>query len=216
MLEYKQYGDKNSKYVMFMLHGYGDDENGYIELAKHLRLDYNFYAIRAPKELEFGGFSWYYIPWEEKITESVLKKVYSDIEESVNLIQNTINYIIEENNLQEAKKILLGFSQGSVMSFYLADKIQWNKIISLSGYITQAEKIVEINRKAQQAGTQIIFMYDDNDQVVNKTRTLGALIGEEIKELFEKNELSLEYRRTHYGHGIGPDTLEYIHQFLKN
>lgn len=232
MLEYKQTGNKDSDTIMFMLHGYGDDENSYIGLANdmknHMDLDYNFYAIRAPENLDFGGFSWYFIPWEEKIDNDIIFRIQKEIEENVNKVTETINSIIQQNNFENKKLILLGFSQGSVLSFYLADKLNWDGIISISGYISEPDKIIEIvkrrNLKSSQGNESensetekqpILFLYDDNDQVVNESRTVGAVIGLRIKELFDRNKLPLEYRQTHYGHAIGPDALKYIDEYLQ-
>ena len=122
--------------LVIMLHGYGSDENDLFSFANELPENLFIISVRAPYKMQPYGNAWYAINFDAE------KGKWSDneqAEESRDLIAEFIDeciatYPVDKNNIT-----LLGFSQGSILSYAVAlnypEKVK--NIIALSGYINQ-------------------------------------------------------------------------------
>ncbi|GGK59078.1 MULTISPECIES: alpha/beta hydrolase [Flavobacteriaceae] len=124
--------DKTS--LLILLHGYGSNEEDLFSFATELPEDLIIISARAPQNLGFGSYSWYTI----NFTADTGK--FSDIPEAIEareLIAKFIGEIQEKYKISPEKTFLLGFSQGTILSYAVAlnypEKVQ--KVIALSGYI---------------------------------------------------------------------------------
>jgi phospholipase/carboxylesterase len=120
--------------LLILLHGYGSNEEDLFSFATELPEDLIIISARAPQSLGFGSYSWYTI----NFTASQGK--FSDIPEAItarDLIAEFIDEIQERYKISPSKTFLLGFSQGTILSYAVAlnypEKVQ--KIVALSGYI---------------------------------------------------------------------------------
>ncbi|MFD1162975.1 MULTISPECIES: alpha/beta hydrolase [Hwangdonia] len=120
--------------LLIMLHGYGSDENDLFSFANELPEELFIISVKAPYPLQPYGNAWYAINFDadkgkwndnEQARES-LELIANFIDEAVN------NYPVNKNNVS-----LLGFSQGSILSYAVAltypEKIK--NVVALSGYI---------------------------------------------------------------------------------
>ncbi|MCF7569369.1 phospholipase [Sabulilitoribacter arenilitoris] len=127
---------KENAPLLIMLHGYGSDENDLFSFANELPEEFFIISVKAPYQLQPFGNAWYAINFDadkgkwndnEQAKES-LKLIANFIDEAVN------NYPVNKNNVS-----LLGFSQGSILSYAVAltypKKVQ--NIVALSGYVNQ-------------------------------------------------------------------------------
>ena len=122
--------------VMFMLHGYGSNEDDLFSFASELSDELCIISIRAPHNLMPSAFAWYAIHFDEdagKWTDKAQAKA------SLNNIASFIDQAVEAYDLDQTNVSLLGFSQGAILSYALAlshpKKIK--KVIALSGYIEE-------------------------------------------------------------------------------
>jgi phospholipase/carboxylesterase len=120
--------------LLILLHGYGSNEEDLFSFATELPEDLIIISARAPQTLGFGGYAWYTIHFNNSVDK------FSDIPEAIasrDLIAQFITEIQLKYNIPPSKTFLLGFSQGTILSYAVAlnypEKIQ--KIIALSGYI---------------------------------------------------------------------------------
>lgn len=120
--------------LLILLHGYGSNEEDLFSFATELPEDLIIISARAPQNLGMGSYSWYTINFTAD------QGKFSDIPEAIesrDLIAKFITEIQEKYNITPTKTFLLGFSQGTILSYAVAlnypEKVQ--KIIALSGYV---------------------------------------------------------------------------------
>ena len=208
-LTYRQYGNKKSKKVIFMLHGFGDDEESYVDLAENINSNYNYYCIRAPIPLYMGGYSWHYIPEGNDVISSEYDKVIDDITKSILDLNETIKEIIEMDLLVDKELILFGFSQGCFMCFSMTDSFNFSKIFGICGYAKKSD-IIKIDNKIK-----IYYFFDEKDPVINK-KLLGAetLFGDELYQELKNKNYDLEYIKTNSGHSIDQNSFNLIKKYM--
>lgn len=122
--------------LLIMLHGYGSNEEDLFSFAKELPEELFIVSARAPYPLPPFGNAWYAINFDATGGK------FSDDEQATtsrDLIARFIdecadNYPVDENNVT-----LLGFSQGTILSYAVAltypEKVR--NIVALSGYINE-------------------------------------------------------------------------------
>ena len=122
--------------LLIMLHGYGSDENDLFSFANELPEELFIISVKAPYKLQPYGNAWYAIHFDNANGK------FSDDEQAVesrDLILKFIEEASENYNIDRDNITLLGFSQGSILSYAVAlsypEKIK--NVIALSGYINQ-------------------------------------------------------------------------------
>lgn len=119
-----------------MLHGYGSDENDLFSFASELPEELFIISAKAPYRMQPFGNAWYAIHWDANDG-----KFSDDLQaiESRELIKNFIDEVIENYPVDPDNINLLGFSQGSILSYAVAlsypEKVK--NIVALSGYINK-------------------------------------------------------------------------------
>ncbi|UNY98136.1 alpha/beta fold hydrolase [Zhouia spongiae] len=131
---------KEKQSVLFMFHGYGSNEEDLFSFAGELPDDLFIISVRAPYTLSGFGYAWYAIHFDAEDGK------WSDDEQAVKsreMINNFIDEACEAYNLDKNNVTLLGFSQGTILSYAVAlsypEKVK--NVIALSGYIN--EKIIQ-------------------------------------------------------------------------
>ncbi len=110
--------------VVIFLHGYGangDDLLGLAEpLAPHLP-DTVFVAPDAPARSMANpmGFQWFPIPWIDGSTEAAAAE---GLRASAKLLDAFIDKVLADEGLSPDRLVLLGFSQGTMMSLHVAPR----------------------------------------------------------------------------------------------
>jgi len=92
--------------VLFLLHGYGSHEEDLFSFANYLPDDYLVISLRAPISLDFGGFAWYSIHFDQD------QKKWSDDGEAIaaqKIILHNIDFHLKQFSLGDKKVSLLGF-----------------------------------------------------------------------------------------------------------
>ena len=127
---------KENAPLLIMCHGYGSDENDLFSFASELPEELMIISLRAPYQMQPYGNAWYAINFDED------KGKWSDNEQakqSVNLISEFIDYACGTYDVDSKNVTLLGFSQGTILSYAVAltypEKVK--NIVALSGYINE-------------------------------------------------------------------------------
>ncbi len=120
--------------VLFMLHGYGSNEQDLFSMAPLLSPQFAIISMRAPISLPWGGYAWYEINFND--VESKMSNV-QQAQKSLQIISHFVDEALEAYAWQKSSVWLMGFSQGSILSYALSfsfpDKI--HKVIAMSGYM---------------------------------------------------------------------------------
>lgn len=123
--------------VIFLIHGYGSHADDLFSFAPYLPKSHTIIALQAPLNLSPGGYAWYPLyPNEDGTFTSELEAAWS----AVDLLNENINLLIKKYDLNSIDISLLGFSQGSILSWALAfstpKKIR--RIVALSGLVHES------------------------------------------------------------------------------
>lgn len=118
--------------ILFLLHGYGSNEEDLFSFTPTLPKDWIIVSFRAPHSTGFGGYSWFEI---DLMNESQRIDI-AQAKASVNLILSNILKIKEHYGVLEGEIHLCGFSQGAILSYAMAlrNPQLFSKIACLSGY----------------------------------------------------------------------------------
>ena len=194
--------------VIIMLHGYGSDENDLFSFASELPNKYSIISLKAPYPMQPYGNAWYAIHFD-----NVDGKWSDDAQaiESRDKVANCIDEIIEKYNVDPNNLTLLGFSQGTILSFSVAlsypEKVK--NIIGLSGYINEA--IFKENYQDNDfKNLNIYSSHGSVDQVIPvdwARKTKPFLSGLNIK---------CEYSEFPVGHGVAPQNFYDFKAWLEN
>lgn len=149
--------------LLLLLHGYGSNEEDLFSFAPELPEQYFVISARAPIEMQPTGNAWYHITIDPDGVKS------SDNEGAIvsrDLIATFISEAIVAYDLDPHNVTLLGFSQGTILSYAVAltypEKIK--NVIGLSGYIN--EEIIDLKSNPSYAHLNIYNSHGTVDQVI--------------------------------------------------
>ncbi|MBQ4819082.1 alpha/beta fold hydrolase [Aquimarina sp. MMG016] len=122
--------------ALFMFHGYGSDENDLFSFASELQEELFIISVRAPYPMQPYGNAWYAIYFDAP------QGKFSDDKQAIesrDKIANFIDEAVQAYDLDADNVTLLGFSQGTILSYSVAlsypEKVK--NVIALSGYINE-------------------------------------------------------------------------------
>ncbi|ODS89706.1 alpha/beta hydrolase [Chryseobacterium lacus] len=118
--------------ALFMIHGYGSNENDLFSFVPDLPEDWLIVSFRAPLPVPYGGYSWYEIDFTdpEKYVDT------AQAHESLNALLDHILKISNHYGLTQNPTHLCGFSQGGILAYALALRLPelFSKIACMSSY----------------------------------------------------------------------------------
>lgn len=149
--------------LLLLLHGYGSNEEDLFSFAEELPEEYFIISAKAPIEMQPYGNAWYHI----SINPDGIKSSDNEgAKKSRDLIAAFIDEAINKYDLDKHNVTLLGFSQGTILSYAVAltypEKIK--NVIGLSGYIN--EEIIDIKSNPSYAHLNIYNSHGSVDQVI--------------------------------------------------
>ena len=152
-----------------MLHGLGSNGNDLIGLSRALADDLPntaFYAPDAPDPFEGGptGFQWY--------SRSSPEARVAGVRQVAPLVDAFVDDLLEKHELAPSRCILLGFSQGCIVSLHTAPRRQrpLAGVVGFSGAMVTGETLADelANR------TPILLVHGADDTVLPSERTEEA------------------------------------------
>ncbi len=130
--------------LMIMSHGYGSDENDLFSFAEELPEELFIISLRAPYALPPFGNAWYAINFDAQ------QNKWNDVNQAISSrdkIADFIDYAVKTYPVDPKNVTLLGFSQGTILSYAVAltypEKVK--NIVALSGYISEDMITNELN-----------------------------------------------------------------------
>lgn len=192
--------------VLFMLHGYGSNEEDLFSFAAELPEELCIIAVRAPYTLEPYGYAWYAINFDAD------KGKWSDDEQAKTSCENIIRFIEEACSTYQLDTDnigLLGFSQGTILSYAVAlsypSKIK--NVVALSGYINE-RLLIDGYEKADYANLDIYASHGQVDQVIPLEWAQKAPV------LLQKLGINHVFEEFPVGHGVAPQNFYALQEWL--
>ena len=201
-------GQANS--LVIFLHGYGADGEDLLgladPLAPHLP-DTVFIAPNAPERCSGNpfGFQWFPIPWLDGSSEAEAAAGLQAASEDLNVF---LDARLAEEGLTADRLVLVGFSQGTMMSLHVALRRPEPVagIVAFSGRLLAPERLeAEIVSRPP-----VLLIHGDADPVVpfsDMAKAGNALVAAGVETYGHVMQGA--------GHGIAPDGLSVALSFLK-
>ena len=192
--------------VIFMLHGYGSNEEDLFSFAEALPPEYMIISFRAPYHLATFGYAWYMINFD------ATQENWSDNEQAIasrDLIMQSIEEACRVYDLDNKNVTLLGFSQGSILSIAIAlsypRKIR--NVIALSGYVNK-EILREGYQRENHSVTRFYVSHGSSDQVV------PVEWARQVPQVLKELNVKYKYEEFPGGHGVTPQNFYSFRDWL--
>ena len=193
--------------LLIMMHGYGSDENDLFSFASELPEELFIISVKAPYPMQPYGNAWYAINFDAD------KGKWNDNEQAIesrDLISKFIDEAIKTYPVNKDNVSLLGFSQGSILSYAVAltypKKIK--NIIALSGYVNK--DILPQDGTKDYKHLNFYCSHGSVDQVipVDWARQTAPFL----------NSLNIKHQYSEFpvGHGVAPQNFYELKNWLIN
>lgn len=103
-----------SRPLVIFLHGYGSNEEDLFELKQEFSPDYTYLSVQAPMTLSPGSYQWYGLQPQEK------DSIQATVKKHTKLVEDFIKAATIKFHTHADKVILIGFSQGGMMTYEVA------------------------------------------------------------------------------------------------
>ena len=191
--------------LLLLLHGIGSNEEDLIGLAPYLDQRFLIVSARAPNPYGWGGYAWFEIEWLPDRIEIDREQALASRE----LIVAFIGEAIAAYGADPAHVYLLGFSQGAMMSAWVALS-QPNLVagtVLMSGRIPE-EVREQIATPEQLAGKPFLVVHGTRDQ------TLPIANGRASRDLLQELPVDLTYREYPMAHEVSAESLADVAAWL--
>ena len=177
-----------------LIHGFGSNEEDLFSFSTELPNDFFIVSVRAPHEIQYGGYAWYDINFIDLQKMNNLEQA----KESIKLLRVFIQECIQKHDLNPDEVWLCGFSQGAILSYTLALQDQQNirRVICMSGY--PAPDILGNNIQKDFQNLEFFISHGIEDTVI------PIRWGQKGKELLNDLKIPNTYKEYRSGHGVVP------------
>lgn len=194
--------------LLIMFHGYGSDENDLFSFASELPKELFIISVRAPYPMQPYGNAWYAINFDAEMNK------WNDNEQakqSRDLISKFIDEACESYPVDKNNVTLLGFSQGTILSYAVAlnypEKVK--NIIALSGYINEDILPEDLDSKTY-SHLNFYCSHGSLDQVIPVDWARKA------PKFLEKLGIKHSYSEFPVGHGVAPQNFFELRNWLND
>lgn len=198
---------KDNAPLLILFHGYGSDENDLFSFASELPKELFIISVRAPYAMQPYGNAWYAINFDAD------KGKWSDNEQAIksrDLIAKFIDEAITKYPVNKDNVSLLGFSQGTILSYAVAltypKKI--NNIVALSGYVN--EDLFKTQPEENYKHLNFYCSHGSVDQVI------PVDWARKTPEFLKALKIKHHYAEFPVGHGVAPQNFKELKEWLGN
>jgi len=193
--------------VLFMFHGYGSNEEDLFSFAQELPAELCIISVRAPYPMQPFGHAWYAINFDSNNGK------WSDDEQAINSREKIVAFIdeaCETYSLDQDQITLLGFSQGTILSYAVAlsypEKIK--NVVGLSGYIN-TDIMVDGFAEKDHGHLNIYASHGQVDQVIPPSWA------QKIPDILTAMDIKHVYEEFPVGHGVAPQNFASFKKWLQ-
>ncbi len=193
--------------LVILLHGLGSDGNDLIGLVPHLAPHLNnigFVSPNAPFPCDMAPYGYQWFSLQEREQE----KIRAGVQIATPILTEYIATQAKRFNLPYNKIALVGFSQGTMMSLYVAPRLEQALagVVGYSGALSGADSLNDDIRSKP----PFLLIHGADDDVVDASALLHA-----VKHL-QNAGCTVEHILTpHLGHSIDMDGIKKGAIFLK-
>ena len=180
--------------IVFMLHGYGSNEEDLFSFRETLPKDWILVSFRAPRETQFEGYSWYDINFNNPDEFVNVEQA----EESIKMLLEAIMNVTNRYGLTENETHLCGFSQGGVLSYALALRYPelFSKVAIMSAY-PEEKLLTDIVKDKKKLEKLRFFISHGTDDAV-----IPLEWGRKAADLLYDLSCYFTFREYMSGHGV--------------
>ncbi len=193
--------------LLIMCHGYGSDENDLFSFASELPETLYIVSLKAPYPMQPYGNAWYAINFDAE------QGKWNDKEQAIasrDLIAQCIDELCRELPVDANNVTLLGFSQGTILSYGVAltypEKV--TNVVALSGYIYPEILPKEVSTK-DYSHLRFYCSHGSVDQVI------PVEWARQISPFLETLNIDHTYSEFPVGHGVAPQNFFEFKDWLK-
>jgi len=191
--------------LLVLLHGIGADENDLLPIADTLDPRFTVVSLRAPHDYAVG-YAWFQLDFRRDGT------VVPHVDEARATLADLVRWLEvapERHGTDPSRSFLLGFSQGAMMSLgvlYRAPALLAG-VVALSG--RSPDNLFEAPAAPEAvARVPLLVAHGAHDDV------LPIEHGRRARDAFASRARDFTYREFPIGHGISPDELALVGEWL--
>ncbi|MDD3182995.1 MAG: alpha/beta fold hydrolase [Alphaproteobacteria bacterium] len=163
-----------SQHAVIILHGLGDSAEGIMGLGEAMCKafpDTEFLAPNAPYPCDFSPFGYQWFSMQDMSPAAILKGVIN----AATTLNAYIDHVLETRKLSPDKVALLGFSQGTMMSLYVAPRREkaLAAVLGYSGALIGGELLPQERKSAP----PVMLIHGTHDDVVPFSAMDQAIAG---------------------------------------
>jgi phospholipase/carboxylesterase len=194
--------------LLLLLHGFGSNESDLHSFANYLPENHYIVSIRAPFKLPNGGFAWYNISFDEDMNKF---NNHDQAKDSINMIINFIEELSNKYLIDKDKISLLGFSQGTILSYALCLNYpeKFKNIIGFSGYIDEAM----INIESENTDYSKLNLYISHGK---DDRVIPVDWARKSTEVLKRNKIKYSFNEFNSGHTISAENFYDFKNWLES
>ena len=200
----KPISNQNNLKVIFLLHGYGSNEEDLYSLKEIIPSNYVIISLRAPITIGLNSYAWYSINFENNIDRWI------DIDEAINsknIVINDILLHLKDLEIVNKRVSILGFSQGAILSWSIGiehpDLIK--NIIPLSGFYHPEITLKNLNFKFR---LNCFSSHGIHDEVIPIDWARRGI------QILDKKNINIEFNEYQSGHEISKENLRDVIEWL--
>ncbi len=201
---YKPNQTKNDLNIIFLLHGYGSNEEDLFSLKDFIPPNYIVISLRGPISIGFSSYAWYSINFENGIDKWFDK---DEAIKSKNIIIKDILLHMEDLDLMNKRVSLLGFSQGAILSWSLGIEYPHliKKILPLSGFYNSEITNYNLNSNFK---LECFSSHGIHDSVIPISWSRKGI------ECIKNNNIGITFKEYESGHEINNENLKDLIDWL--
>ena len=191
----------NKSPLVFLLHGFGSNEQDLFSFSRFLDQDATIVSLRAPIMIYPNSYAWYNIYYSGSV------KSYD--KEAAKLIRdkliNEMDYFISKHDCDPNRITLIGFSQGAILAHAIAQNSNIKNLIALSGYVD--EELISFEKTNN---LSIYISHGKDDEVIPFEESFKT------NKLLDDNNVKYEFKTFDQGHGVNSENLKSFLDWLEN
>lgn len=209
VLKSERRGPQKAGSVVIFLHGYGADGADLLGLATPLAQilpDTAFYAPDAPDPCGMNpmGRQWFPIPWIDGSSEA---EAGAGMAASAEKLDAFMDHVLETEGVDPKRLILVGFSQGTMMSLHVAPR----RDMAIGGIAGFSGRLMMPGALSDDARSKppVLLLHGDADEVVSFDSMAAA------EDALRAADFEVEtFVMSGVGHGISPEGLQRAVEFI--
>lgn len=193
--------------LILLLHGIGSNKDDLFSFADWLPAQAYVVSAQAPLGWGYGGYAWFeldFTPDGQRMYE------LAQVNEAALLISRLQEELAAELPIDDNEVILMGFSQGAIMSYHLtlSSPKRPMALVAMSGYAAP-ESLAALQQAEDLAELPVLITHGDADPVLPialARQTQEALKGQGMK--------NITYKEYSMAHGVSQECLVDIISWL--